>query len=452
MTVKPSEKPADVAFSRAVRFDLERLIEIRLIVTFLNKWLVIPLFPMLCLYDLFYMPETAFLIFPFRMMFVPIALGVILGLKAVKTYQHAQMVALLGCFITAILIVVTCAYSDGPDSVNQRVLNLLMIAAVAFVPWQVEYSLYVLLATYGPYFLYAIPETSASGDISRLFLNATFFLASGVIAIMVHFFHHKLKQNEFNFRQRLADEIAARDLMIDVQSAEVATLKGLSRQFSPQIVKAIAGGQITLDAGVHRSKICAVFVDIINSTARINRIDKDDLNIVISRFMDDSLKTMIKYDLTIDKFLGDGILAFANDPLPYPDYVERSVLASLEIIRNVEEMAAFYEDHWLQKFQLRVGIATGYANVGFYGTSEIFRTYTAIGPVVNLAARLSAVAKPNTIVVSKDVKKVFEVEGGYRFNDLGNLTLKGFDQDLIKGYELIRLDEEDVTLSFSQAG
>src|SRR5690606_16230039 len=147
----------------------------------------------------------------------------------------------------------------------------------------------------------------------------------------------------------------------------------LSSQFSPQVVEAIKNKKINVSSGVRRAKICAMFIDIVNSTERVTRVDKEKVHNVISQFMDDTIKILLKYDLTIDKFLGDGVLAFSNDPVSYPDFIERTVNAAFEVREKIKDRAEFYENNWLSEFQVKTGIAVGYANVGFYGSERYFR-------------------------------------------------------------------------------
>ena len=212
-------------------------------------------------------------------------------------------------------------------------------------------------------------------------------------------------------------------------------LNTLSAQFSPQIVESIRSGKLRLEAGGHRAQICAIFIDIVNSTERVTRIDTDNVDKVLSRFLDETIKTLLKYDVTVDKFLGDGVLAFCNAPLRRPDYVSRVVSAALEIRNNIEQSQTYFEPLWEAPLQVRMGIAMGYVNAGFYGSQKHFRSYTAIGPAMNLASRLCSSADPGQIVVDQEVNEVIKTEFETKF--IGKKSLKGFESESVHAYHVL---------------
>jgi class 3 adenylate cyclase len=237
------------------------------------------------------------------------------------------------------------------------------------------------------------------------------------------------------YRGALQLELQNRNEIIKKKTEEAVNLSALSSQFSPQIVESIRSGKINLKAGAERAQICTMFIDIVNSTERVTRIDKDKVEKVLSKFLDDTIKTMLKYDITVDKFLGDGVLGFCNAPLKRQDFVSRVITAALEIREKIKQDQNFYERNWQKELQIRVGIAKGFANVGFYGSQKYFRSYTGIGPVMNMASRLCSAAEPSQIVVDNDVFE--DCQNEFETIALGKKTLKGFEQDTIFVYEIV---------------
>ena len=221
-------------------------------------------------------------------------------------------------------------------------------------------------------------------------------------------------------------------------------LSELGRQFSPQVVSAIKNGEIKLGDSAQGANICAIFVDIVNSTDRVTRIDNKHINKVISMFMEDASRYLLKYDLTIDKFMGDGVLAFSNAPFRYNDYIERTVRAAIELRDAIQKRQYLYENYWLNKFQIRIGVASGFANVGFYGSKDYYHSYTAIGPVVNLASRLCSVAEPNEIVIPYSVAEELDIEC-FDLEYIGTKNLKGFERDIIKAYRVLGVKDVATT-------
>ena len=120
------------------------------------------------------------------------------------------------------------------------------------------------------------------------------------------------------------------------------------------------------------------------------------------------------------------------------DYATR-LKNDLEVREKIRMDQDFYEKNWQRSFQIRIGISHGFANVGFYGSKKYFQTYTAIGPVVNLAARLCSAANPDQMVIDHDVFEL--VQNNYKTNFIGKKSLKGFDEDIFHLYEVIANNE-----------
>jgi adenylate cyclase len=436
----------DVARSESIivgDFESEKRQEIISILNIITSKLAMPLYMVFWLADLIYIPHLAFQFLPLRASVIPMALLLRLHVKKITTVGQAERAAVFATLIYSSIINLMIIIIGDPSTIYYAGLNLVALGTVSFVPWSMRRSLAVLGLIFGPYISFSIFKCwSVGGGWTGLFLNMFFVIGTSIISLMIRRFSNTLRAREFQHRHGLRLELDSRNRIVAQKTKETVELKELSRQFSPQIVHAISSGQILLTSGVHRANICAIFVDIVNSTQRIVRIDKDSINAVISCFMDDTLRILIKYDLTIDKFLGDGILAFANDPMPHPDYIERTLFAAFDILERIKQKQPFYEDHWLSEFQVKIGIAAGFANVGFYGKTEVFRSYTAIGPVVNLASRLCSEAKANSVIASNEVKRAL-ADGPFKFNSLGPLKLKGFEQDLIKAHEVELVQKSD---------
>jgi adenylate cyclase len=132
---------------------------------------------------------------------------------------------------------------------------------------------------------------------------------------------------------------------------------------------------------------------------------------------------VFKYEGTLDKFLGDGMLVFFNDPLPQPDHARRAVQMALDMQEHAREIGR--EWHLDRPFSLGVGISTGFVTVGTIG-SEHRMEYTVVGTQVNLAARLVTIAEPGQIIISQ---RTFEVvRDMVDAEQVGPLTVKGFQR------------------------
>jgi class 3 adenylate cyclase len=129
-----------------------------------------------------------------------------------------------------------------------------------------------------------------------------------------------------------------------------------------------------------------------------------------------------KYEGTVERFAGDGVMILFNDPLPCPDPSQRAVHMALEMRDQIAELAVSWRKYG-HELGFGVGIAHGYATLGRIGFEGRF-DYSAIGTVVNLAARLCADAKDGQILI--DSKVFAAVENSTGTEPAGELTLKGF--------------------------
>jgi class 3 adenylate cyclase len=384
--------------------------------------------------DYVYFPSIwmKFLVLRIAYVAAPVSLY-ILSNKA-KSFFHTEVLASVHAVIASGIITYMIFSTEGVTSPYYAGLNLVGVIALCFFTFSMGFFCLTAGLIYVPYFVLAFFENSGEGGQRSLVLNSFFMMGTVIVCGAIRFAKEKNRRAIIVSKLALENELANREEIIHKKTEEAVSLSVMERQFSPQVVESIKSGSININSGSHRTLICAIFIDIVNSTERVTRIDKDKVERTLSRFLDDSIKIFLKYDITIDKFLGDGLLAFCNAPLKRVDYVERVVNAALEIRQKLKEDQNFYEINWLKDFQIRVGISTGYANVGFYGSKKYFQSYTAIGPVINLASRLCSSAEPGQILVDHDV---FESVGAkYETHFVGRKTLKGFEEDIFHVYEI----------------
>ncbi len=166
-----------------------------------------------------------------------------------------------------------------------------------------------------------------------------------------------------------------------------------------------------------RRHVTVLFSDLVGSTALSARLDPEDLREVISAYQKCASETVRRFDGFIAKFMGDGVLIYFGYPEAHEDDPERAVRAALELITAVGSL----QTH--APLRTRIGIATGLVVVGDLIGSGAAQEQAIVGKTPNLAARLQAVAEPNTVVIADGTRKLlgnlFELE------DLGSPDLKG---------------------------
>lgn len=385
--------------------------------------------------DYVYAPARILEFLGLRLAYCIIPIIIYIFVDKTKNFRQTEYLAVIHATVASGIISYMIFTTSGVSSPYYAGLNLVGIIALCFFTFSWLFYSIATTFIYLPYFALSIKLGSAEELKSSFVLNSFFIIGTLIVCTLIHHFREYYRYSSVEARYKLKQELENRNEIILKKTAEAVNLSALASQFSPQVIESIRSGKIKLEQGGKRSQIASIFIDIVNSTERIARIDQNKVEKVISRFFDDASRILLKYDITIDKFVGDGIIAFCNAPLKRDDYVNRVVNAALEISEKVKMEQEFFERHWQKALELRIGIAKGYANVGFYGNQKHFRSFTAIGPVMNLASRLCSYAKPNKILVDFDVFEV--IQHDFETKYFGKVSLKGFEQDVIHTYEVL---------------
>jgi adenylate cyclase len=234
----------------------------------------------------------------------------------------------------------------------------------------------------------------------------------------------------------LHDELTALNRTLEARvAAQVAQLESLGRLkrfFSPQLAEAILSGGAEDPLKSHRRDITVVFVDLRGFTAFAERAEPEELMNVLREYHAAMGQVIVAHEGTLERFTGDGMMIFFNDPVPVENPAERAVRMAVAMRECVSELATRWRklDYDLD---FGIGIAHGYATLGAIGFEGRW-DYGAIGSVTNLAARLCAEARPGQILVSR---RVFTgVEELVEATPVGELSLKGFSRP-IPTYEIV---------------
>ena len=397
----------------------------------------IPLFLVFWIVDIFNYPEHKYFFGVLRLLVIPLFFIYQILLKKVSSFESLQKSAAIYIFINAAIINVMIFIIADISSGYYAGLNLIAIGGLSFLPLTNIYFIISAIGIYAPFFLISALLLQYSHENINIFLQNTFFIVGSlIICALIRFFNEKIRMKQIAAQLNLEEELRLREEIIKTKTIEATKLNQLSAQFSPQVVEAIKSGKINLDESMKRSKICAIFIDIVNSTERVVKLDQDKVQLVIARFLDTVLSIFLKYDLTIDKFHGDGVLAFANSPVTRQDFIERTCMAAIEAREMLQRDREFYILNWKSEMHVRVGISVGFANVGFYGDKKYFKTFSAIGAPLPFASRLTSIAQADQILIDSDIADCLS---GQNFSTkvIGERILKGFDDDTNIVHELV---------------
>ena len=174
-----------------------------------------------------------------------------------------------------------------------------------------------------------------------------------------------------------------------------------------------------------RRQLTVMFCDLVGSTALAQRLDPEDLQTAIRRFLDACSEAIGRFHGYIAKYMGDGLLVYFGYPHAHEHDAERAVHAGLAVLELVKALPR--EHHPGQEFEIaaRIGIATGPVIVGELIGQETAKERSVFGETPNLASRLQALAAPNQLIVDSATKRLVGRE--FEFSDRGAGSLKGFE-------------------------
>ena len=236
---------------------------------------------------------------------------------------------------------------------------------------------------------------------------------------------HDTVQEQARHLAAQAEELArwncALEQRVADQVAEIERINRLRRFLSPQIAELVvsAGGESMLES--HRTDITVVFCDLRGFTGFSETAEPEDVIKVLREYHETLGKLIHKHEGTLERYAGDALMVWFNDPLPCPDPAARAVRMAVEMREAIAALSGTWRKRGHQ-LGFGVGIAQGYATLGRIGFESRF-DYAAVGTVVNLAARLCSEAVDGQILI--DPKVQVAIEAVATTEPAGELMLKG---------------------------
>ncbi len=227
--------------------------------------------------------------------------------------------------------------------------------------------------------------------------------------------------------------------------------KKLSRYLSPQIYQSIFEGKQDAKLETKRKKLTIFFSDIVNFTETTDMMESEELASILNRYLQEMSDIALSCGATIDKYIGDAIVAFFGDP--ESKGAKEDAVACVDMALKMLTKLKTLQKEWVamgisKPFNIRIGINTDYCTVGNIGTDRRM-DYTIIGGAVNLASRVESVCEENSVFITEEtyllVRDVFECE------EKGEVSLKGIGRP-IKTYEVMATKEPSKTIVYVKDG
>jgi class 3 adenylate cyclase/HAMP domain-containing protein len=253
--------------------------------------------------------------------------------------------------------------------------------------------------------------------------------------------HSTVQQQAGKLREQtdqLLDWNKSLEERVEKQLGEIERIRRLERFLAPQVAQLIAssdGHDALLDS--HRREVTVVFCDLRGFTAFTESTEPEEAMDVLREYHAALGELIFRYEGTLDRYAGDGVMILFNAPIQFADHTRRAVQMAVEMRDSIGTLTLKWRNRG-HSLGFGVGIALGYATLGQIGFEQRLE-YAAIGSVTNLASRLCDEARANQIVVSRRVYGMVEpyVEG----RPLDDLVLKGFNHPILAA-EILRWREE----------
>ncbi|MBH8552109.1 FHA domain-containing protein [Nostocaceae cyanobacterium CENA357] len=241
-------------------------------------------------------------------------------------------------------------------------------------------------------------------------------------------------EEELSFFSALANLVASsvqRWLLAEKLKTEEVIRHRLERYHSPSVVQQLIamGGLPDGRLAPTESEISILFADLVGFTAISERLTPTAIAQLLNNLFEEMLQEVFACGGTLDKYIGDCIMAFFGAPEPQPDHADRATAAAKGMLTRLERLNA--NGFWQEPLQLRIAINSGKAVVGDVGSSQRV-DYTALGATINLAARMEAVCPPSECVISEATYTMLSDSSS--FQEMGDYRFKGINR-AVKVYQ-----------------
>ncbi len=242
-------------------------------------------------------------------------------------------------------------------------------------------------------------------------------------------------QNKFNERDRdlvlaiasLATVAIERARLTDELRQQAQLRQNLERFLSPNVASALS--RYVAQHGklweAQEQQVTVLFADVKGFTSLSERLSPREVQDLLNEYLHEMTDVIFKYNGTVDKYIGDGIMAIFGAPrLPDEPSNEQHAVQAVSAALEMQAAQKRLIDKWDpdKAFTIRVGVNTGLAYTGFFGTSHRLE-YTAIGDTVNTASRLESAAEPGSVFVGETTRQT--IDGTFTVQEMGELQLKG---------------------------
>ena len=261
----------------------------------------------------------------------------------------------------------------------------------------------------------------------------------GYVTIATDITERKRAEEALREAKRRSEE--ASELVAEKNRMLESLSNQLAKYLSPQVYDSIFAGKQSVEIASKRKKLTVFFSDIADFAGTTDSLESEELTNLLNHYLTEMSKIALDYGATIDKYVGDSIIAFFGDPETrgVKEDARACVNMAIAMQRRMRELHSEWLDMGLeQPFQVRMGINTGFCTVGNFGSGDRM-DYTIIGNEVNLAARLESLAEVGGILMAHETHSL--VKDTVMAEEGDTLTVKGFAKP-VRTYRVVGLYDD----------
>ncbi len=304
---------------------------------------------------------------------------------------------------------------EFPEYLNLIIMMALgLIGAFVFFPWEIRplYSALIFLLMGSIYFAVNYWLFAFKGWWGHL--------AGPEVLILLSFIFGTVYQRSMEIRKK----------------KEIMGMFG--KYVSPNIAGKLVENPDQVKLGGRKRRLTILFSDIRGFTPLSESMEPEEISALLNDYFTRMTAVLFRHEGTLDKFMGDAVMAFFGDPVPYEDHAVKAVKVALEMQAEIVELKKKWISEDRKSFDVGIGINTGEVTVGNHGSTDFF-DYTVLGDNVNLTARLESNAKKGQILISHSTYEEIK-EKNFIVNKLEPIMVKGKSKP-VQIYEVTGLKE-----------
>lgn len=287
--------------------------------------------------------------------------------------------------------------------------------------------------------LFALPKITIQLNLLITFAVLIFFISTGY-----YLFVHKFIWLDVvpMFLVVMGNSISGGMYQFAVaRKRNIMITEVLGRYISKNVAETILADEVPIQMDGHRTELTVLFSDIRGFTNLSEKLAPGEVSEFLNKYFEEMIQAVFDSNGTLDKLMGDAVMAFFGAPLHFPDHPEKACRCAIKMLSALEEMKKKGEVKNIDKINIGIGINTGDVIVGNLGSSK-FIDYTVIGDTVNLGSRLEGLNKEYGTAVIISESTFARVKGAFHCRELDLVTVKGKTKP-IKVYEIIGEKEKE---------